>query len=94
MLNLINKKTGVKSTLEVDGLFVAVGLIPNSGLVKGLANLDESGNIITDELMSTNMPGLYAAGDIRKNSARQVVTAVGDGATAAKSAFRYVKGHD
>ena len=94
LLNLINKKTGVKSTLEVDGLFVAVGLIPNSDLVKGLAKLDELGNIITDELMCTSIPGLYAAGDIRNNSARQVATAVGDGATAAKSAYRYVKGHD
>jgi thioredoxin reductase (NADPH) len=94
ILNLVNYKTGVKSTLEVDGLFVAVGLIPNSGIVKGLTELDEVGNVITDEVMSTNIPGLYAAGDIRKNSARQVVTAVGDGATAAKSAFRYVKGHD
>ena len=94
LLNLVNYKTGVKSTLEVDGLFVAVGLIPNSGIVKGLVELDEVGNVITDEVMSTNIPGLYAAGDIRNNSARQVATAVGDGATAAKSAFRYVKGHD
>ncbi|MBN1375997.1 MAG: thioredoxin-disulfide reductase [Dehalococcoidia bacterium] len=94
LLNLVNKKANTRSNLEVDGLFVAVGMIPNSGLVKGIAELDDSGSIITDELMRTGARGLYAAGDIRKNSARQVVTAVGDGATAAKSAYRYVKGQD
>lgn len=93
-LNLINNKTSAKSTLDIDGLFVAVGQVPNSDIVKGLADMDESGNIVTNELMCTSVNGLYAAGDIRKNSARQVVTAVGDGATAAKSAYRYVKGHD
>jgi len=93
-LNLINNKTSAKSTLDIDGLFVAVGQVPNSDIVKGLAEMDESGNIVTNELMCTSVNGLYAAGDIRKNSARQVVTAVGDGATAAKSAYRYVKGHD
>lgn len=94
ILNLLNKKTDAKSSLEIDGLFVAIGMVPNSDLVKGLAELDESGNVVTDELMCTSLPGLYAAGDIRRNSARQVVTAVGDGATAAKSAYRYIKGHD
>lgn len=92
MLHLINVKTGATSTVEVDGVFVAIGLIPNSDIFKGIIDLDENGNIICDELMCTNIAGIFAAGDIRKNSARQVVTAVGDGATAAKSAFHYVKG--
>jgi thioredoxin reductase (NADPH) len=90
-LNLRNTKTGAFSTLEADGIFVAIGLVPNSELFKGLVELDDAGNIASNDLMCTSVPGLYVAGDIRKNSPRQVVTAVGDGATAAKSAFHYIK---
>ncbi len=84
-------KTGKTSSLNVSGVFVAIGLIPNSGLCKGLLDLDEAGNIVSGEMMHTSVPGIFTAGDIRKNSARQVATAVGDGATAAKSAFSYLK---
>jgi len=84
-------KTGSKSSLGVAGVFVAIGLIPNSGLFKGFLDLDEAGNIVSGEMMHTSVPGIFTAGDIRKNSARQVATAVGDGATAAKSAFSYLK---
>lgn len=94
LLNLLNKKTNLRSTLEVDGLFVAIGMVPNSDIVKDLVKLDDTGTVFTDELMCTNIQGFYAAGDVRRNSARQVVTAVGDGATAAKSAYRFIKGHD
>jgi thioredoxin reductase (NADPH) len=66
-------------------------LIPNSELFKGFLELDEAGNIISGEMMHTSVPGVFTAGDIRKNSARQVATAVGDGATAAKAAFSYLK---
>lgn len=90
-INLKNVKSGEKSALKVDGVFVAIGLIPNSAPFTSLVEVDESGNIVTDELMHTSVPGIYAAGDIRKNSARQVATAVGDGATAAKSAFAFLK---
>jgi len=90
-LNLKNVKSGEKSVLQVAGVFVAIGLIPNSELFAGLLAMDENKNIPTDELMCTSIPGIFAAGDIRKNSARQVATAVGDGATAAKSAFSYLK---
>lgn len=92
--NLVLKdvKTGVTSKLEVSGVFVAIGLIPNSDPFRGIIDLDEVGNIPTDELMRTPIPGLYAVGDIRRNSARQVAAAVGDGAVAAKSAFGYLKG--
>jgi len=92
--NLVLKdvKTGVTSKLEVAGVFVAIGLIPNSDPFRGIIELDETGNIPTDELMRTPIPGLYAVGDIRRNSARQVAAAVGDGAVAAKSAFSYLKG--
>jgi len=85
-------KTGGTSKLEVAGVFVAIGLIPNSDPFRGIIDLDDAGNIPTDELMRTPIPGLYAVGDIRRNSARQVAAAVGDGAVAAKSAFSYLKG--
>ena len=90
-INLKNVKSGEKSELKVDGVFVAIGLIPNSALFVGLVEMDENNNISTNELMRTSVPGIFAAGDVRKNSARQVATAVGDGATAAKSAFSFLK---
>jgi len=85
-------KSGSASGLEVSGVFVAIGLIPNSDPFRGFIELDEAGNIPTDEMMRTALPGVFAAGDIRSNSARQVAAAVGDGAVAAKSAFSYLKG--
>ena len=89
-LRLRNVKSGESSNLEVDGLFVAVGLKPNSQVFSQLVTLDEAGFIVTDELMKTSAPGIFAAGDVRQNSFRQVITAAGDGATAASSAFKYL----
>ena len=91
-LVLKDVKTGNTSRLEVAGVFVAIGLIPNSDPFRGFVELDEAGNIPTDEMMRTALPGVFAVGDIRRNSARQVAAAVGDGAVAAKSAFGYLKG--
>lgn len=91
-LRLQNVKTREPSSLEVDGVFVAIGLKPNSQLFSSLVSLDEAGFIATDELMRTPTPGVFAAGDVRHNSARQVITAAGDGATAARSAFEYLRG--
>jgi len=90
-LRLRNVKTGQSSDLEVDGIFVAVGIKPNSHVFSQLVTLDEAGFIVTDELMRTSAPGIFAAGDVRHNSFRQVITAAGDGAGAAMSAFKYVK---
>jgi len=90
-LRLQNVKTGESSDLEVDGIFVAVGLKPNSQVFSQLVTVDEVGFIVTDELMRASAPGIFAAGDIRHNSFRQVITAAGDGAGAAMSAFKYVK---
>jgi thioredoxin reductase (NADPH) len=90
-LKLRNVKTGQQSNLKVDGVFVAVGLMPNSGIFSNMLETDDAGYIVTDETMATSAPGIFAAGDIRRNSARQVSTAVGDGATAAMSAFKYVQ---
>jgi thioredoxin reductase (NADPH) len=90
-LRLRNVKTGQPSDLEVDGIFVAVGLKPNSQAFSQLVTLDEAGFIVTDEMMRTSVPGIFAAGDIRHNSFRQVITAAGDGAAAAMSAFKFVR---
>ena len=91
-LELRNVKTGQQSNLKVDGLFVAVGVMPNSQQFFKILELDDAGYIVTDEMMATSAPGVFAAGDIRRNSARQIAAAVGDGATAAMSAFRYLQG--
>jgi thioredoxin reductase (NADPH) len=90
-IKLRNVKTGKTSVLQLAGVFVAIGLVPNSQAFAEMVKLNETGHVITDELMATSASGVFAAGDIRKNSARQVSSAVGDGATAAISAFRYLK---
>jgi thioredoxin reductase (NADPH) len=89
-LKLNNVKTGAKSTLDVSGLFVSIGFKPDTEYLKGIIPLDPAGFIITNEKMETEVPGIFAAGDIRLNSARQVVSAAGDGATAAIYAQRYL----
>jgi thioredoxin reductase (NADPH) len=92
-LKLKNVKTGKISFLPVSGIFVAIGLKPNSQPFADVVEIDEAGYIITDQLRTTSVSGIYAIGDIRKNSARQVATAVGDGATAAIAAFKYIREH-
>ena len=89
-LQLRNVKTGVRSTLDVSGIFVSIGQHPNTDYLRGLLSLDENGQVITNDRMETQIPGIFAAGDIRHNSARQAITAAGDGATAAISAERYL----
>ncbi len=91
-LKLRNVKTKKTSTLEVAGVFVAVGLKPNSQQFANILKLAKSGHIVTDETMATSAPGLFAAGDVRQSSARQIASAVGDGATAALAAFSYLGG--
>jgi thioredoxin reductase (NADPH) len=89
-LGLRNVKTGTESKLEVSGVFVAVGLRPNTGYLEGVVALSPEGFILVNDQMETGVPGIFAAGDIRAGSARQVSSAVGDGATAAISAERYL----
>jgi thioredoxin reductase (NADPH) len=89
-VRLANVQTGKISQLETAGVFISVGFEPATELVKGTLSLDEVGHIITNEKMETSVPGVLAAGDIRHNSARQAITAAGDGATAAINAQKYL----
>lgn len=89
-LKLRNVKTGQRSILAVSGVFIYVGLHPSTDYLRGLLPLDEEGRIPTDEQMQTEIPGVFAAGDIRRNSPRQAITAAGDGATAALSAEKFL----
>jgi thioredoxin reductase (NADPH) len=90
-LSLRNLKTGGINKLQVSGVFVAIGFEPNSRAFVDIIDLDETGLIKTNEVMATSSPGIFAAGDIRRSSSRQVAGAVGDGATAALSAFKYIR---
>lgn len=81
-----NKQTGEDRTLEASGVFVAVGTVPNTAFLGGQLNLDPAGYIVADESGKTNVPGVYAAGDVRTKTLRQVVTAVSDGAECAQIA--------
>ena len=82
--------TGEKPTLEIAGIFISIGLNPNTNYLKGVLPLDASGHISTNDKMETEIAGIFAAGDIRHHSAQQVITAAGDGATAAIYAQKYI----
>lgn len=87
-----NVKTGEMSELKTEGVFLFVGLSPRTEFLKGLVNLDAAGYIITGENGETSVEGIFAAGDCRKKLLRQIATAVGDGATAAFAAEKYLEG--
>lgn len=89
-VQLTNTVTGEKSDISCDGLFVAVGRKPATDLVKEQLELDHNGYVIAGETTETNVPGVYAVGDVRTKSLRQVVTAVADGAMAAHMAEEYL----
>lgn len=90
-VKLRNLASGESSQMELAGIFVYPGLKPNTGLLRDLVKLSESGHLATDVSMQTEKPGLFAAGDIRVDSASQAITSAGDGATAAIAAWRYIK---
>jgi len=90
-LRLRNLKDGSSFSLAVDAVFIYVGLRPNTGCLAGLIPLTEEGFIVTSELLETQLPGIFAAGDVRKKLLRQITTAVGDGATAAFAAEKYLQ---
>lgn len=85
-----NKKAEEEHEIACDGVFVAVGNLPNTSLFKDQIELDEAGYVLADETTRTNIPGVYAVGDMRKKPLRQIVTAVADGAVASKYAEEYV----
>ncbi len=91
-IRLKDVTTGAESVLPCDGIFVSVGRVPNTDLVKGKVELNDSGYIKADETTRTSIPGLFAAGDLRTKALRQVVTAVSDGAMAAFYAEEYLAG--
>ena len=84
-------RTGASRVQDVKGVFIQVGLAPNTAFLRGMLELDASGHIQTDILMRTSVKGIFAAGDIRADSVAQLAAAAGDGATAAISAFRYLE---
>jgi thioredoxin reductase (NADPH) len=84
-------RTGAHKRISADGVFVLIGTTPNSGAVKGFVDTDEGGYIKCDDDMKTSVDGIFACGDVRRKILRQVVTAAGDGATAAFSAQHYVE---
>jgi len=89
-MRLRNVKTNQETFLDVSGVFVSVGSLPATGYLKGLLTLDAAGAIITNDKLETNVPGIFAAGDIRSVSIRQVISAAGDGAVAAVNAGKYI----
>jgi thioredoxin reductase (NADPH) len=86
-----NVKTNEERDIAVDGVFVAIGFEPEVALVQDVVDADD-GHIITDDHMRTSAEGIFAAGDIRKAALKQIATAVGDGAVAAYSAYKYIQG--
>ena len=85
-----NKKTGETRELSLDGLFLAVGQLPNTQLFQGQVELDAAGYVVADETTRTNLPGVFAVGDLRQKPLRQVVTAAADGAVAAHFLEEYL----
>ncbi len=89
-VRLHNRETGEDSGMDVAAVFIFIGQHPNTGFLRGLVPTDEGGHAMVNEWMETELPGLYVAGDARRNPARQVVSSAGDGATAAIAAEHYL----
>lgn len=87
---IYNKVEALEKEVACDGIFVAVGNVPNTELIRGQVELDEAGYALADETTRTNVPGVFAVGDMRKKPLRQIVTAVADGAVASKYAEDYI----
>lgn len=90
-LMIKNVKTGAIQTVDCDGVFVFIGVVPDTGFVKGHVDINESGYIVTDDQMMSSCPGIFAAGDCRARPLHQVVTACSDGAIAAHAVNRFLQ---
>jgi thioredoxin reductase (NADPH) len=86
-----NIVTGERSSVEVSGIFFYVGNVPNSSFLANVAELDESGYILTDEKLEASVPGIFAAGDVRAGSWKQVIIAAAEGALASSGAMRFLE---
>lgn len=89
-----NVKTGRTSELATDGVFIFIGQYPNSSLFEGQLEMDERGYLITDDHMTTSVPGVFAAGEIQDPTYRQIATSVGQGCAAAIMAERWLEEQD
>jgi thioredoxin reductase (NADPH) len=90
--SVVLRRAGATRVQDVSGVFIFVGLEPNTSMLRGVVELDPAGHVVTDLWLRTSAPGVFAAGDIRQHAARQLVSAAGDGATAAIAAYRYLNG--
>lgn len=88
-----NVKTGETTIIPADGVFIYVGSIPMTAPFQGLGITDDKGWIVTNDKMETSIPGVYAIGDVRQKTLRQITTAVGDGGIAGQEAFNYIESH-
>lgn len=88
-----NVKDGSEKELDLEGVFIYVGMIPNTGFLDGFIELDDGGYVVAERDTHTDVTGVFAAGDVRRKLSRQVATAVGDGATAAMAAEECISGH-
>lgn len=87
---LRNRQTAEEKRIPVDGIFVEIGLLPNSDPVRDLVNLSDKGEVVVDSLCRTSIPGLFAAGDVTTIPHKQIIISAGDGAKAALSAYDYL----
>lgn len=90
-IDINNTKTGEKSNIALDGVFIAIGSIPKTDFLKGLVEMDEDGYVISDETGITNAKGIFVAGDVRVKNLRQIITAAADGANSVNSVERYLE---
>lgn len=89
-IDVYNNQSGSQKRLDVEGVFIAVGIVPDTNIFRNLVKMDEKGYVIADETCVTSEKGIFAAGDIRKKAMRQIITAVADGANAVRSAHDFL----